>query len=71
MSKISERVEVLRAELEISAARAQGFANQAQTERERSIAIQGAILELQALEPPGEVESGITEEENTTNAEVE
>ena len=71
MSKISERIKVLRGELQISVGRSTDWANQAQTERECSIAIQGAILELQALEPPGEVESGITEEENTTNAEVE
>ena len=54
MSVISERVEELKKGLQEAIDRNSQAMQMASVEREKAVAINGAILELQALEPPGE-----------------
>ena len=54
MSVISERLEVLQKSLQEAIERNSQAMQVANVEREKAVAINGAILELQALEPPGE-----------------
>ena len=68
MSAISERIEVLQQGLQEAITRQNQAAQVAATERERILAIQGAIVELQALEPPGEA---VLQEETETPVSTE
>ena len=54
MSVNSERVEELKKGLQEAIDRNSQAMQMASVEREKAVAINGAILELQALEPPGE-----------------
>ena len=54
MSVISERLEVLQKSLQEAIERNSQAMQVANVEREKAVAINGAILELQALEPPVE-----------------
>ena len=54
MSVISERVEELKKGLQEAIDRNSQAMQMASVEREKAVAINGAILELQALAPPGE-----------------
>ena len=64
MSVISERIEELKKGLQEAIDRNTQAMQMASVEREKAVAINGAILELQALEPPGEENT----EEVTTEA---
>ena len=64
MSVISERIEELKKGLQEAIDRNTQAMQMASVEREKAVAINGAILELQALEPPGEENT----EESTTEA---
>ena len=64
MSVISERLEELKIGLQEAIERNSQAMQVANAEREKAVAINGAILELQALEPPGEENT----EESTTEA---
>ena len=54
MSVISERLEVLQKSLQEAIERNSQAKQDPNDEREKAVAINGAILELQALEPPVE-----------------